>query len=58
MSKGKKNSVNIRMVSGDHVDTCKYVANKTGIITEAEMKVKGVFMTGQQFRDGIGGYEK
>jgi len=30
--KGEKNEVNVRLISGDHVETCKYVALKAGII--------------------------
>lgn len=56
--RGAKNSVNIRMISGDHIETCKYVAKKVGIITENEAKIKGVFMTGEMFRQEIGGYSK
>jgi len=26
VKKGEKNSVNVRMISGDHAETCKFVA--------------------------------
>lgn len=29
--------VNVRMLSGDHIETCRLVAYKTGIITQEEM---------------------
>jgi len=35
-SKGAKNQVNIRMITGDHIDTALSVAVKVGIITEEE----------------------
>ena len=57
-SKGAKNQVNIRMISGDHIDTCLYVATKVGIISEMEQNLDGIFMTGEQFRAAIGEYSK
>lgn len=57
-SKGAKNQVNIRMISGDHIDTALYVAVQVGILTEAEAKIQGFFMTGEEFREQIGDYQK
>lgn len=34
--KGDKNSVNIRLISGDHLETCISVAMQAGIINKAE----------------------
>jgi len=45
--KGEKNSVNVRMISGDHAETCKYVALKAGIINESEAKSTKAVMTGE-----------
>jgi Ca2+-transporting ATPase len=52
------NQVNIRMVTGDHIETAKRVAIETGIVKAEEVEIKGVVMTGDQFRDSIGGYNK
>lgn len=57
-SKGAKNQVNIRLVSGDHLDTAITVAVQVGILTEAESKIQGFFMTGEEFREQIGDYNK
>jgi P-type Ca2+ transporter type 2C len=46
------------MISGDHIDTCLYVATKVGIISEMEQNLDGIFMTGEQFRAAIGEYSK
>jgi len=56
--KGAKNQVNIRMVTGDHMDTALHVALEVGIITEEERDIKGIYMTGEQFRTAIGGWER
>lgn len=52
------NQVNIRMVSGDHIECAKYVALQSGIIKEEEFSQSGVFMTGDKFREEIGDYVK
>ena len=57
-SKGAKNQVNIRMITGDHIETALTVAVKVGIITLEESRLDGIYMTGEQFREEIGGYEK
>ena len=44
------NQVNIRMVSGDHIDCAKIVALRTGIIKQEELNLNGIAMTGDQFR--------
>lgn len=56
--KDSKNQVNIRLVSGDHFDTCKQVAIKSGILTEAEARIKGVILSGDSFRTSLGKYER
>ena len=52
------NQVNIRMVTGDHIETAKRVALKTGIVKSEELQLNGIAMTGEQFRDAIGEYSK
>lgn len=32
----RRNEVNVRMISGDHIETCRSVAVQSGIITEEE----------------------
>lgn len=46
------------MITGDHVDTALYVAKEVGIITPDELNIKGIYMTGDKFREEIGGYKK
>lgn len=50
----KHGFINVRMVSGDHIETAKQVAIKAGIITEAESKEKFVCMNGEEFRNAVG----
>ena len=50
--------VNIRMVTGDHVDTAKSVAYLTGIVKQEELDIEGCVMTGIQFREMIGPHTK
>lgn len=45
--------VNIRMLSGDHIDTCRNIAIQAGIITEAEAWEEGIVITAKQFRQEI-----
>ena len=54
----EKGGINIRMVSGDHLFTCLAVALRTNLISEAEKKEGGVALTGQEFRESIGKYQK
>jgi len=42
------------MLSGDHIETCRQVAYKTGIISEEEMFEEGVVIEAQDFRAEIG----
>ena len=46
--------VNVRMITGDHVDTAREVAFRCGIITEEEKTMDNVVITSQQFREAIG----
>lgn len=43
---GTSSSVNVKMVTGDHIETAKFVAIAAGIITEADSKEDGVVLTG------------
>lgn len=40
------NQVNVRMVTGDHLETAKYVALKTGIVSLDECNLEGIALTG------------
>jgi magnesium-transporting ATPase (P-type) len=53
-----ENQVNVRMVSGDHLETARQVAIKVGIITKAESTMPGVCITGAEFLEKAGGYEQ
>jgi magnesium-transporting ATPase (P-type) len=46
------------LVTGDHLETAKYVATKAGIISEEELVTEGYALTGEEFRNAIGPYEK
>lgn len=46
------------MVTGDHLETAINVGVNVGIITEAESKIQGFYMTGEEFREQIGEYSK
>jgi magnesium-transporting ATPase (P-type) len=50
-------SVKIKMVTGDHIETAKKVALVCGIITEEEANDHGVVMTGEDFLQAVGPYE-
>lgn len=45
------NQVNVRMVTGDHLETAKYVALKTNIVSLDECNLEGIALTGEQFRE-------
>lgn len=42
--------VNIRMITGDHIETAKAVALRTGIIKAEDLNKKEIAMTGEEFR--------
>jgi Ca2+ transporting ATPase len=50
--------INVRMVSGDNIDTATAVAIKAGIITEEESKHHNTCMTGEEFRRLVGEVRK
>jgi magnesium-transporting ATPase (P-type) len=50
--------INIRMVTGDNLDTAKAIAIEAGIITAQEAQEEYVCMEGKQFRESCGGLVK
>ena len=55
---GGSSTVNIKMVTGDHIETAKWVGIQSGIITEADAKEDGVVITGEDFMNSIGPFER
>jgi magnesium-transporting ATPase (P-type) len=45
-------------LTGDHIETAKYVALECGIVQEDEVNKPGVCMTGDDFMEAIGGYNR
>lgn len=41
----------MRMVTGDHLETAKFVALKTNIVSLDECNLEGIALTGEQFRE-------
>jgi magnesium-transporting ATPase (P-type) len=54
----KRGMINIRMVSGDNIDTATAVAIKAGILTEEESKHHNACMSGEEFRKLVGEVRK
>jgi len=50
--------INIRMVTGDNLDTAKAIAIEAGIVTAADADNRFVCMEGKQFRELCGGLKK
>lgn len=50
--------INIRMVTGDNIDTARAISINAGLISEAEAYDKYVCMTGKEFREACGGLKK
>jgi len=50
--------VNIRMMTGDHLQTARAIAIQCGIINDEEANEEDVVMTGAEFREKIGAYNK
>lgn len=46
------------MVTGDHIETAKYVGIRCGLITDEDAKEPGVVVTGEEFMDLIGAFER
>lgn len=63
IDKCKVAGINVRMVTGDHIDTALAIGKEVGIITEDDLKNQNledgnfVCMTGEQFRKLCGGIE-
>ena len=53
-----KAGINVRMVTGDNIDTAKAIAREAGILTDADMKKEYACMTGEQFAEEIGGLKQ
>jgi P-type E1-E2 ATPase len=47
--------INIRMVTGDAIDTAKAIALEAGILTHEQAQNKFSCMTGERFREYCGG---
>lgn len=56
--KCRKAGINIRMVTGDNIDTAKAIALKAGILTEEEAKHEYACLDGKTFREICGGLKK
>lgn len=46
LPKDAQADVNVRILSGDHIDTVKFVALNTGLITQDELITPGVALSG------------
>ena len=53
-----KAGINVRMVTGDNIDTAKAIALEAGILTEAQKDRKYAVMDGKTFREACGGLRK
>jgi Ca2+ transporting ATPase len=49
---------NVRMISGDHLETCKVIAARAGIVKPTELNLENTALTGEEFRQAIGPYQK
>ncbi len=50
----RRGHINVRMVSGDSLQTAKVMAVRAGIVSQEEVDVRHVCMTGEEFRATIG----
>ena len=51
-------TVNIKMVTGDHIETARHVGLVSGILNEQDAQEDGVVMTGEDFMNKIGPFER
>ena len=58
VGKCRSAGINIRMVTGDNLDTAKAIAIEAGIVTAADADNRFVCMEGKQFRELCGGLKK
>lgn len=54
----KKGRIEVRIVSGDALETAKRAAINAGLLTESEGAFEGYCMTGEDFRKKIGGLKQ
>lgn len=54
----EKIQVNIRMITGDHLETARHVALKTGILSKDQETLDGTCMTGEEFEQAVGKFKK
>ncbi len=54
----RRGRINVRLISGDNLDTAIAYAVKAGIITEDEAKSSNVCMSGEDFRARVGALVK
>jgi Ca2+-transporting ATPase len=54
----QRGHVNVRMISGDHIETAKRVAYKAGIITDDDLKNPNCVMDAEDFRLQVGQIEQ
>lgn len=57
VKKCKQAGINIRMVTGDNIETAKAIAIEAGLVTKEEARQEFVCMEGKQFREYIGGFK-
>lgn len=50
--------INVRMISGDNIETAKAVAREAGILSNDDEKHDKVCMLGKEFREAVGGVRK
>lgn len=50
--------VNLRMMTGDHIETARKVAIECGLLTLEESYQDGVVLSAEEFRERIGEYNK
>jgi magnesium-transporting ATPase (P-type) len=46
---GKAPQTNVKLVSGDHIETAKHVALACGIVSQSDVNQPGVCMSGDEF---------
>lgn len=54
----KLSGINVRMVTGDHIDTALAIARQAGVVTQEDLQNNEdgyLCMTGKQFREVVGG---
>jgi len=57
-SDSRNNQVNVRLMTGDHVETARKAGLEAGIITVSESMEDGCVMHAQELRDHLEGYTK